>query len=169
MRLPVLLKRWIPTLFWMAWIFSASTDLMSAAHTSRFVEPLLRWLFHGISQDAVNGFHLVIRKCGHLTEYAVLGFLMWRACGPQDSQAGKRTDWARLRLALAISALYAATDEFHQTFVPSREGMVSDVMIDVCGAAIGLALTALVAAWMNRPKRQDEDPGGGGGLATKRA
>ncbi len=47
--------------------------------------------------------------------------------------------------AFAFSALYAASDEFHQLFVPGRAGLFSDVAIDSCGAALGSALAALVA------------------------
>jgi len=36
--------------------------------------------------------------------------------------------------------LYAASDEFHQIFVPSRTALVSDVIIDTTGGAIGLLL-----------------------------
>ena len=41
-------------------------------------------------------------------------------------------------LALALAALYAASDEIHQTFVPSRQGSVWDVLLDTAGAAFGL-------------------------------
>lgn len=47
--------------------------------------------------------------------------------------------------AFAFSALYAASDEFHQLFVPGRAGLLSDVGIDSCGAAVGAALAALAA------------------------
>ena len=43
-------------------------------------------------------------------------------------------------MAWSLVFLYAASDELHQVFVPNRTGMVSDVAVDVSGAAIGLTL-----------------------------
>ena len=45
--------------------------------------------------------------------------------------------WHAFLLALAAGIIYAATDEFHQTFVPGRAGRISDVCIDTCGVLIG--------------------------------
>ena len=41
-------------------------------------------------------------------------------------------------MALGITAAYAATDEFHQLFVPGRAGRVTDVLIDSAGAFLAL-------------------------------
>jgi hypothetical protein len=59
--------------------FSASSDSHSYEHSSRFVEPFLHWLFPRMPQARVEAIHHIIRKCGHLTEYAVLALLLWRA------------------------------------------------------------------------------------------
>jgi hypothetical protein len=67
---------------------------------------------------------LVLRKLAHVTEYAVLGFLLARA--------------APLAPAFALGVLYAAGDEFHQRFVTGREGAPRDVAFDALGVAIGL-------------------------------
>ena len=126
--------RWLPALVWMALIFAGSTDALSHEHTSRFVEPFLRWFFRGtLSQQSIENLHHLIRKTGHLTEYAVLCILYWWALPP--SAKLPRAGWAIL-----LAAGFAATDEFHQSFVPSRGASVSDVMIDTVGATLGLAL-----------------------------
>jgi VanZ family protein len=60
------------------------------------------------------------------------------------------TAQARLRLGwrcLAIVALYAASDEFHQRFVPTREASVVDVFIDTSGAALALIFIWIVGRW----------------------
>ena len=72
-------RYWLPAIAWMIIIFSASTDVMSSQHTSRVIGPILRWVFPGISEETVSRVQLVVRKCGHLTEYAVLAWLLWRA------------------------------------------------------------------------------------------
>src|SRR5206468_13038871 len=74
-----LLKYWLPALIWLGVIFLASTDLMSAEHTSRFLGPFLRWLKPDVTADAIAKVQLFLRKVAHLTEYAILATLLWRA------------------------------------------------------------------------------------------
>jgi VanZ family protein len=69
----------------------------------------------------------VLRKGAHMTEYAILAVLLVRATGSYA--------WA-----FALAVAYAASDEFHQTFVRGRHGSPLDVAIDAVGALIGLAL-----------------------------
>ena len=75
----------------------------------------------------LGGWDLVLRKLAHAAEYAILGALLLRAT-------------RNVGLAFALAVLYAASDEFHQTFVEGRVGAVHDVAIDAIGAAIGIAL-----------------------------
>jgi VanZ family protein len=124
----------------MALIFALSTDIGSAAHTSRFVEPLLHWLVPGISQKSVDEVHFLIRKAAHLSAYAVLAVLCYRAVASRRQQALQSWSWTTAAIGLLLSACYAASDEFHQSFVPSRGACVRDVMIDICGALIGLSV-----------------------------
>ncbi len=55
-------------------------------------------------------------------------------------------------LALLGTALIASADEFHQTFLPNRTGMASDVLLDCCGV-ITLQLMVYVFMRSFRPKR----------------
>jgi VanZ family protein len=72
------------------------------------------------------------RKLVHMTEYGLLWLLWLRALG-----------WRQRWAALAIAVAYAATDEFHQTFVAGRDGTVRDVAIDTAGALVAWALVEL--------------------------
>jgi VanZ family protein len=151
------LKYWLPPLIWMAVIFSASADSKSAEHSSRYFEPLLRWLFPRMSPDMVGQIHYDFRKCCHLTEYAVLALLLWRAIRqtggknprltavPERSAGGWK--WAEAGLALAVVFLYGASDEIHQAFVPNRTAQFSDVLVDTLGGAIGLVALWIVGRW----------------------
>ena len=144
---------WLPVLIWMALIFLVSTDLGSAAHTSRFIEPLLRWLFRGrLNAATVAEVHHLIRKTAHLTEYAVLAYLAWSAL--------RRSLAYPAVPALVLTAAYAASDEFHQSFVPSRGASVEDVLIDTAGATLGLLLLyacrALKQHWAADHPRPDK-------------
>ena len=69
------LKYWLPALAWMALIYAGSTDLLSSARTAPFIVTLLRWLKPDLSNGALALAVGVIRKGGHLTEYAILAGL----------------------------------------------------------------------------------------------
>jgi len=144
------LKHWLPVLIWLGVIFLGSTDMLSAEHTTRFLVPFLRWIDPQISFATLNAIQLGIRKLGHLTEYAILAMLLWRAL-----RSGTRWQMKMSILFLVAalaSAIFAASDEFHQSFVPSRTASRNDVMIDICGALIGL-LGCLMFAARKRPER----------------
>jgi VanZ family protein len=135
------LKYWLPVLLWMVFIFIGSTDLMSAEHTSRFIGPILRWLSPDVSDATITSVQLVVRKCAHLTEYAILGALLYRAL---------RRHRARVfGVAFLIAASYAALDEFHQSFVTTRTASPWDSAIDCIGALIGILLFRAVSQRRN--------------------
>ncbi len=135
----------------MTLIFSVSADTESFQHSSRIIAPILRALFPGISEHTVYIVVLLARKCAHLTEYAILAFLFWRARWRPSWRAPR--PWSRREAIYAILfvALYASTDEFHQLFVPTRQGSVHDVLIDTTGAALGMI--ALWGLWKWRERR----------------
>ena len=131
-------KYWLPVLAFMMVIFSASGDRKSAHRSSRLIEPLLRWLFPDLTNDAVWLIVLVVRKCAHVTEFAILALLLWRALRASTFPKSRAWSWHLARNAWLIAVFYAATDEFHQWFVPDRQASVWDVLIDSSGAAAGL-------------------------------
>jgi VanZ family protein len=151
-KLRAFLKYWLPPLIWMAVIFLASADSKSEAHSSRYFEPLLRWLFPRMSPEHVGQIHYDFRKCCHLAEYAVLALLLWRAIRQTERGAGG-SNWQKIRLTMLIVMFYAATDEFHQIFVPTRTAQVSDVLIDTVGGAAGLLALWIVFNWRKRLKK----------------
>jgi len=140
----------------MVLIFSASADSQSYQHSAALFAPLLHWLFPQLSEDRIELLHHLFRKTAHLTEYAVLALLLWRAIhhtrrppvapkrlvSPKSDDGGSESGWRwdEAGLSLAIVFVYAASDEFHQIFVFSRTALVSDVCIDTCGGATGLLL-----------------------------
>ena len=132
-------KYWLPVILWMALIFSASSDSQSSRRSSRFIEPVVRWLKPDMSEESVRKIVLVVRKCAHVTEYAVLAVLLWRA---RRGAATNRTGWTRAHavFALVVASLYSASDEIHQAFVPNRGASVADVCLDTVGAALGLLI-----------------------------
>ena len=81
-----------------------------------------------------------LRKGAHLTEYAILGALLFRALG-------------RWQPALLIGIAYAVTDEVHQHFVHGRHSSPFDVAFDACGLAIGLLVALSVQS--NRARAEE--------------
>ena len=152
-ELRVFLKYWLPPLAWMFLIFAGSSDARSYQHSSWLVEPILRWLFPRMTQEHVGAIHHLFRKCAHLTEYAVLALLLWRAARQPVKSDPRPWHWPEVRLVLLIVMFYAATDEFHQSFVPNRTPLVSDVLIDTAGGAAGLLALWIVFGWRKRLKK----------------
>lgn len=76
---------------------------------------------------------LLIKKGSHMIGYALLGAAMLRGMRGDAPLTGRL-----VVRALALTVLYAMSDEVHQTFVPGRGGNVWDVGVDAAGATIGL-------------------------------
>jgi len=99
------LSVWLPIVAWAAVIFALSSI------------PSL--------STGLGLWDTILRKGAHITEYAILGALLYRALENEV-------------VALAAGIAYAATDEFHQHFVRGRHGAPVDVAIDAVGVALGM-------------------------------
>lgn len=96
--------------------------------------PFVNWNEEKMEDVAVV-LHYPVRKVAHMSEYALLGILL---AYPLELHSDKRK--LVFLLALGICMLYAASDEWHQVFVPGRDGNLGDVCIDSLGASIGIFL-----------------------------
>jgi VanZ family protein len=149
-------KYWLLPVVWMAVIFSASGDTNSFQRSSRIIAPILRWLFPHLSEATISLIVLIVRKCAHLTEYAILAYLFWRALRKSKRGDPRPWSWREGGLAVLLVALYAATDEFHQRFVPGREASVTDVLLDTLGAAGGIIFVRATLRWRATRKEREE-------------
>ena len=111
---------------------------MSSQHTSRIIGPLLRWFNPNVSDETIRAVQAVVRKGSHITEYSVLALLLWRARRKPVKNDPRPWSWREAAWAIFLAGVYAATDEFHQLFVPSRGASVWDVFLDTFGAAVGI-------------------------------
>src|SRR5437762_14140264 len=102
------LRYWLPLLVWLGVIFFGSTDLMSAEHTSRFIVPFLRWLKPDISPETLASIHFIVRKCAHLSEYAVLALLLLRAA---IFMTNLKRSLVILYVSIWITCLFVATTD----------------------------------------------------------
>jgi len=80
-------------------------------------------------------------KSAHVTIYAILMGLWWRALSPM-----RLVTWPILGQAYSLTILYAISDEIHQSFVPGRHARFADIMFDAAGALIAL----LIIRWLNQ-------------------
>ena len=141
---------------WLAWgavglctvvILALGSAEFGAAQTSRFLYPFLRWLVPDLSYVTYLQIQFWIRKSAHVTEYALLGWLAFRAVWL--SLVLERTLARIAALALALALAVSVTDEFHQSFLPERTSSPWDVVIDTSGALLAIA----VALWWQRGAR----------------
>ena len=141
-------SRYGPLVVWAALIFIGSSSVLSAAHTSAVLRPVL-WLFPHASEATLALVHFLVRKAGHLTEYAILALLAARTFRTSSGEF-LRTRWFWVSLLFLVA--YALSDEFHQSFVPSRTASIYDSMIDSAG---GLAALVFLAVRKRNENGQD--------------
>lgn len=87
-------------------------------------------------------------KSLHLIEYATLYILLFRAF--YKSFINKLHINYIFGLAITVAILYAISDEFHQTFTPTRQGSPRDVIIDTIGILIAFSYTKMYLKKLKR-------------------
>ena len=107
---------WLLALAWMGGIYCLSAQ-------SNLVLPVELWWSGALSWIA------------HFTEYAILASLLWLAFRSSPRLARHATAFA-----FVLTALYALSDEVHQSFVPGRMPDVRDWLVDLAGAALAIWL-----------------------------
>jgi VanZ family protein len=135
---------WLPVLLWAAVIFIFSTDLFSGSNTGGVFGVVMHFIFPDITFEALNRAHFLLRKLGHFSAYFIFAVLLMRAL--RQENAG-RIETRHLAISFAVATIYAISDEFHQSFVPSRGADIVDVLIDMSGAIAGIS-------WSHRRNRR---------------
>ena len=130
--------RLLPPLAWSALIAWFSGAGWHGGVTASLLEPWLRWLLPSAAPEQIAGLHGLLRKTGHVVEYAVLALLWRRGLTTPGAPAG----WRR---PLALAALTAVLDEAHQATTLTREGSAADVLLDTGAAAAALTAATLGA------------------------
>jgi len=126
-------KYWLPVILWMGFIYWMSTDTFSSQNTFSWVEIVLRFWVPNISFQEMVSLHTLIRKTAHVTEYFVLGLLLFRTFRGGSTSLWS---WRWPLFAFIVVALWAASDEFHQSFVSSRTASAADVALDTAGGIL---------------------------------
>ncbi len=150
-------RRWwwlLLPISWMAAIFVFSSDWLSWRNTTPWVRS---WLYRCLPNPdpyTVETCHLVVRKLGHVAEYAVLALLWYVAF----RRAGYWRPWAATAGAALVSILYAGLDEWRQTFTAERSSSVADVVLDSLGvllSATGIGLLYWVRSRRSQSAQAD--------------
>jgi VanZ family protein len=156
------LSRWLwralPLVVWLGVIAFNSTDWASGAHTDALLLKFVS-LFSGGLGAGTEGFGALswlVRKLGHVAEYAVLGALLAgtaRSIFPGFIRGGCRESlWRTALIVVPCGMLVAIADELHQTVVASRFGKPTDAAIDLMGLVAGVLVMWLV--WRSRARRE---------------
>ncbi|MDH3687269.1 MAG: VanZ family protein [Myxococcales bacterium] len=135
---------WLLAGLWTALVLTASGDAFSADATRGAVFEFWSWL--GVSRADAAPFVFWTRKGAHFIEYGVLGLLVLRAL---------RLTGVRLGTAAACTLLWALAvafgDEAHQAYLSTRTGSLRDVVIDMSGATLAVALSARLLVGRKTP------------------
>ena len=136
----------IALILWMIVIFSfSSADANKSTGTSDKVITTMIEIKDKITNNEtpnnkkeiiVKNSSFYIRKIAHITEYLILGFLIFNLL--------KQYSVTNIYYAIGLSILYSCTDEFHQLFISGRSGSIRDVLIDSIGILIGTYLYKLL-------------------------
>ena len=90
-------------------------------------------------QELIDKIELPVRKAAHMTEYAIFACLVYLAFTVDG------VSWQLVRfISFFATAAFACSDEFHQLYVPGRNGCVTDVLIDCVGILIGIIICSIV-------------------------
>ena len=136
----------IMTFLWVAVIFSFSLQPgeVSGDISGSFLTKVLEWFAPGVfeeletmPQEQLDIWHMILRKCAHFTEFAVLGVL-------SSLTLTQTKVLHRVLIAMLFCLVVASLDETLQLFVDGRAGRIVDVMIDGAGALSGIGLVVVL-------------------------
>ncbi len=139
-------KYFILSIICMIVIFSFSSQVANESNQNNYF--VLTIFYNNLKVGMVkpmdyNVLNFLIRKTAHVTEYFILFMLLYYAF--------KKSKLKKEKLkAAVITILYACTDEFHQLFVPGREGKITDVFVDSIGVVIGLIIIYLYKIYSDK-------------------
>lgn len=120
----VWMRRWGPAVLVMSLIFIASA-------------------IPGDTLPSFSVWDLLVKKGGHMVGYALLAGAFFHALRRGSSASSRNAI-----VPVCLAALYASSDELHQAFTPGRSPSPHDVIIDIGGAIIGVAICSFL--WRKR-------------------
>ena len=146
----IIVTAWFLVILWMAVIFALShqTQEVSSQYSMGIAERILGMTDPGYDEAALINTEQTVRDVGHAVLYLVLALLVSWAFGTLNI-----VDFKNVLLTILVCALYAASDELHQAFVPGRSSEFRDFVVDLIG--IGAGILIYQAAGIYRYFRSD--------------
>ena len=116
-----------------------ANSLLPGGASTQMSDTVVNRLPGGVLGLDLHALTILVRKSAHFLEYAVLGGLaaaaFWRSGQLRLPQAGN---------LLGPCLFWAVADEFLQTFVEGRTGLVRDVVLDFAGVLAGVLVICLL-------------------------
>jgi VanZ family protein len=148
------IRIWWPVAVMAIVIAIESTSTFSSDNTSGWIRPVVERFLGHINDQLWAVIHHFMRKSGHFTGYGTLGLAWLRAwlltLGQRPGLSRAAWRWGAVWRAIAGTAFVASLDELHQTFIPSRTGTFSDVVLDTVGATAMCLMVWLFCGWWRR-------------------
>ncbi|QNU19840.1 VanZ family protein [Geobacillus zalihae] len=124
---------WILVFTWCGMIYYfTESSMFTGTNTASWISEIVQKLQLGHVDHINDGFwswNYIVRKLTHLSVFGLLAVLVWRAFYPRRFA---------MVSAWVFTVVCAALDEWHQSFQLGRTALLSDVVIDACGAGIAL-------------------------------
>ena len=157
-RLTWTLLAWAPACLWAVVIWQLGGDGWSAPATSRFLGPLIEWLFPALDPETQQTLAAHLRKLAHPTVYGILACLAYPASlRTLRGQHGPR----HALLTLLPIVLLALSDEWRQSGSTARTGSGFDVVLDLVGAFAAFWTVGLAERAVRRRRSESSGPRGG--------
>lgn len=136
----ILVLIWMCVVFW----FSSQVGDTSKSQSGNTIRKIITFFNKNITTEnleiIVETLQPFVRKLAHFSIYTLGGMLIYNLINKYN--LNKKV---KIIYTIIIGALYAASDEIHQLFVPYRSGQVTDVLIDTCGVITGVILFIIIA------------------------
>jgi VanZ family protein len=129
-------------IIWMSIVFAFSNQPSesSSKQSGTITKKVVAVIEEHIQIENIEKFsetvEVIVRKCAHFTLYLLGGFLMFNFINTINCMSNRE----KLMMSIMLIAMYACTDEAHQYFVEGRACLVTDVVIDTCGATVGAGI-----------------------------
>ncbi len=150
-------KVWLPVCLVLLVICRESTDSFSAERTAGWIRHSAEFIFGRIANADWARINHDTRKAGHFLWYGLTGLVWLRAwlltwLAPMRMRPVAVWRGYAVLMAGLCTVATASLDELHQSFIPSRTGLVSDIWLDTAGAAV--MMLCLTFTWMQRPAQR---------------
>ena len=136
--------------------FSNQDAEKSSGTSSRVAEILIKLqpkyknITDSEKKELIEKYQTPVRKFAHFSIYTILGMsIVGLTCTYEISNRKREV------ITIIAGALYAMSDEIHQTFIQGRSGQVTDVLLDTFGVIVGTILVLGIIKILKNKRAKD--------------